>query len=143
MTLITHTAVGLGLSSFFPSIDRWFVIAFSILPDIDHLLALKSWQIRLGGLRASRTVMHELLGATIYAVIGLLLWPWVLHIAGLFLLSVSIHLFLDFISGFSQPYRIIREKGSQMDFGENLWIRIGQEVGVSGLFLWMFLRALR
>ncbi|MEW5766938.1 MAG: metal-dependent hydrolase [bacterium] len=139
MTLITHTAVGLGLSSFFPPSDRWFVIAFSLLPDIDHLLTLKSWRIRPGGLRASRTVMHELLGATTYTILGLLLYLWAPHIARLFLLSVSVHLFLDFISGFSQPYRMIKGEGSKIDLGENLWIRIGQEVGVSGLFLWMFL----
>lgn len=141
MTIITHTAVGLGLSSFFPPADRWFVIAFSILPDIDHLLTFKSWRFRPGGLRASRTVMHELLGAAAYAILGLLLSIGEPHIARLFLLSVSVHLFLDFISGFSQPYRIIKKEGSRMDFGENIRVRIGQEVGVSGLFLWMFLQS--
>jgi hypothetical protein len=138
MTIITHTIVGLGLSKFFPGKPMALPILFSLIPDVDHLLKLKTWRFKEGGFREARTVLHELLGCTLFAIVGLALLmvlPW---LGKLWLLCVSFHLFLDFISGYSVPFKHIKEY-QPIDFGKNLRLRAAQEIAVSGIFLWIFL----
>lgn len=138
MTVFTHAAVGLGLGSIQPE-HRWAMLAFSLLPDLDHLLRIGTWRLKLGSLFESRSVMHELLGALVWACVGTAVSVFDHQMGSAFLLCVSFHLFLDFISGRSRPYRRLRE-GVIIDLGQRLGIRVGQEVAVILLFLWIYLR---
>lgn len=137
MTLITHTIVGLGLSAIAPQHAPTMWVAFSILPDIDHIASIKQWRFKVGGFRSSRTVLHELLGAVIWALIGLLLAFWNISIASVYLVSISVHLFLDFISGYSVPFRGIGNEQS-VDFGESIYLRIAQEIAIDLISLLAF-----
>ena len=117
MSSITHIAVGLALSRFFSPGYLPVSIAFALLPDLVHVLSMKPWSLRIHGLKTSRTPAHGLLEATVYGTIGLLIVAVSHQIGTLFLTCVATHLFLDFISGVSVPFKHIKKKPIKMDFG--------------------------
>jgi len=138
MTTFTHAAVGLGVATFFPDKNVLWAVGFSILPDLDHLLFLRTMKLEVGGMRHARTFLHELLGTVIYTLIGLgiALFDWQLGL--MFVTCVGFHLFCDFVNGYSTPYKYIRDAPS-VDMGKSLRLRIGQELLIGGLSLWRFM----
>lgn len=139
MTVFTHAITGLGLSRFFPEHPLLLPMLFSVLPDADHLLKLRTWRFEEGGFRNARTLLHELAGCALLGGAGLAVFFAAPELGKLWLVCVSYHLFLDFISGYSRPFKHIREH-EPMDFGKNLRLRAIQEIAVSGVFLWVYWR---
>ena len=72
MNVFTHAAMGIALSRFFPPEYAPVAVAFSLLPDADHLLNVRKWKPRVNGFETSQTAMHGVLGAALYGAIGLL-----------------------------------------------------------------------
>jgi hypothetical protein len=138
MNVITHTAMGIALSHFFPPEYLPAAVAFSLLPDGDHLLNVRKWRPRVNGFESSQTAMHGVLGAALYSGVGLLAMIFNRQLASLFLISVAMHLFLDFVSGVSVPFKHIEENPVQKNFGNPLdkplgrrfWVRFLQEASV-------------
>lgn len=148
MNVITHTAMGIALSRFFPSEYLPAAVAFSLLPDVDHLLNVRKWKPRVSGFETSQTAMHGVLGAALYGAIGLLALMFNRQLASLFLVSVAMHLFLDFVSGVSVPFKHIEENPVKKNFGNppdkplgrEFWIRFLQEASVIAVSLLIFMR---
>jgi membrane-bound metal-dependent hydrolase YbcI (DUF457 family) len=146
MNVITHTAMGIALSRFFPPEYLPAAVAFSLLPDVDHVLNVRKWRPRVNGFESSRTAMHGVLGAALYSSIGLLAMVLGKQLASLFLISVAMHLFLDFVSGVSVPFKHIEENPIQKNFGNppdkplgrRFWIRFLQEASVIAVSLLIF-----
>jgi hypothetical protein len=151
MTIITHTVVGIALSRFFPSEYLPASIAFSLLPDLDHVPHVRKWRLRIHGFETSQTAMHGVLGAAVYGTIGLLTTIIDHEIGTLFLICVATHLFLDFISGVSVPFKHIAKSATRTNFGNlpgrpahkllgrKLWIRLLQETSVIAVSLLIFM----
>jgi membrane-bound metal-dependent hydrolase YbcI (DUF457 family) len=148
MNVITHTAMGIALSRFFPPEYLPAAVAFSLLPDADHLLNVRQWKPRVNGFETSQSAMHGVLGAALYSAIGLLALMFNRQLASLFLLSVAMHLFLDFVSGVSVPFKHIEESPVKKNFGNppdeplgrRFWIRFLQEASVIAVSLLIFMR---
>ena len=147
MNVITHAAMGIALSRFFPPEYAPVAVAFSLLPDVDHLPNVRQWRPRVNGFETSQTAMHGVLGAALYGAIGLLAMVFSRQLAPLFLISVALHLFLDFISGVSVPFKHIEESPVKMNFGNlpdkplggRFWIRLLQEASVIAVSLLIFM----
>ncbi len=137
MTTFTHAAVGLGIASFFPGSSPWLAVGFSLLPDLDHLLFLRSMRLKVGGMQHARTFMHELLGTVVYTLVGLPLFLFDRELGTLFVTCLLTHLFCDFINGYSTPYKSIRELPS-VDMGKRLRTRIVQELSLGAICIWLF-----
>lgn len=137
MTTFTHAAVGLGVASFFPESNPWFAVGFSLLPDLDHLLFLRSMRLEVGGMQHARTFMHELLGTVVYMLIGLPMFVIDRELGALFVTCLLTHLFCDFINGYSTPYKSIRELPS-VDMGKHLGTRVAQEITLGAACIWLF-----
>ncbi|GIX06355.1 MAG: hypothetical protein KatS3mg115_0758 [Candidatus Poribacteria bacterium] len=137
MTSITHAAMGLGIGALFPKAPIGWAVAFSLLPDLDHLLFVRSLRLRVGGMRHARTFLHELLGGVLYLGLGGALELWRPPLGALLITCVSAHLLCDFLNGYSRPFVGIRSAPS-VDLGVRLWVRVVQEVVVGGVFLWIF-----
>ncbi len=137
MTTFTHAAVGLGIASFFPESNPWLAVGFSLLPDLDHLLFLRSMRLKVGGMQHARTFMHELLGTVVYMLIGLPMFVIDRELGALFVTCLLTHLFCDFINGYSTPYKSIRELPS-VDMGKHLGTRIVQEITLGAACIWLF-----
>jgi len=143
VNIVTHVAVGIALSQFFPSGYLPASVAFSVMPDLDHLPSAARWKLQVNGFETSQTFMHGLFGATIYGTAGLLMTLLHRQTGSLFLLCVAVHLFLDFISGVSIPFRLIYADPTRINFGNpadqplgrKFWIRFIQEAGVIGASL--------
>ena len=148
MNVITHTAMGIALSRFFPPEYLPAAVAFSLLPDADHLLNVRKWRPRVNGFESSQTAMHGVLGVVLYSIIGLLAMALDKQLASLFLISVAMHLFLDFVSGVSVPFKHIEENPVQKNFGNppdkplggRFWMRFLQETSVIVVSLLIFMR---
>lgn len=145
MTTFTHAAVGLGVASFFrdagpPASSPWLAVGFSLLPDLDHLLFLKSMRLKVGGMKHARTFMHELLGTVVYLLIGVGIFVVDKDLGTLFGACLLTHLFCDFINGYSTPYKSIRDLPS-VDMGKRLRTRIIQEIALGGVSIWLFMTA--
>ena len=148
MNIITHAAMGIALSRFFPPEYAPVAVAFSLLPDVDHLLNVRQWKPRVNGFETSQTAMHGVLGAALYGAIGLLAIVFDRQLASLFLMSVAMHLFLDFVSGVSVPFKHIEESPVRKNFGNppdkplggRFWIRFLQEASVIAVSLLIFMR---
>ncbi len=147
MNIITHTAMGFALSQFFPPEYLPASIAFSLLPDVDHLPNVRKWKLRVNGFETSQTAMHGLLGAAVYGTIGLLITIVDSQVGTLFLICVATHLFLDFISGVSVPFKHIKKSPTKINFGNppdeplgrKFWIRFLQEAGVIAVSLLIYM----
>jgi len=147
MTTIIHAAVGIALSRFFPPGYMPAAVAFSLLPDADHFLNVRKWRLRVNGFEAAQTAMHGVLGAALYSSVGLLMMVFSRQFASLFLIAVAMHLFLDFISGVSMPFKYIEENPVRMNFGNppdkplggRFWIRVLQEAIVIAVSLVIFM----
>ena len=137
MTTFTHAAVGLGVASFFPDENKLWAVGFSLLPDLDHLLFLRTMKLKVGGMRHARTILHELLGTLIYTAIGLGIALFDRPLGLMFVTCSGFHLFCDFINGYSTPYKHIRAAPS-VDMGKFLPTRIAQEMLIGGLSIWLF-----
>ena len=137
MTTFTHAAVGLGVASFFPGSSPWLAVGFSLLPDLDPLLFLKSMRLKVGGMQHARTFMHELLGTVVYTAIGLPMFLVSRELGALFVTCLLTHLFCDFINGYSTPYKSIRDLPS-VDMGKRLATRIVQEITLGAACIWLF-----
>ena len=137
LTTFTHAAVGLGVASFFPESNPWFAVGFSLLPDLDHLLFLRSMRLEVGGMQHARTFMHELLGTVVYMLIGLPMFVIDRELGALFVTCLLTHLFCDFINGYSTPYKSIRELPS-VDMGKHLGTRVAQEITLGAACIWLF-----
>ena len=119
-----------------------------MLPDVDHLLNVRKWKPRVNGFETSQTAMHGVLGAALHSTIGLLALMLNRQLASLFLISVAMHLFLDFVSGVSVPFKYIEENPVKKNFGNppdkplgrRFWIRFLQEAGVIVVSLLIFMR---
>jgi membrane-bound metal-dependent hydrolase YbcI (DUF457 family) len=148
MNVITHAAMGIALSRFFPPEYLPAAVVFSLLPDVDHLLSVRKWKPHVNGFETSQTAMHGVLGAALYSTIGLLALMFNRQLASLFLISVAVHLFLDFISGASVPFKHIEENPVKKNFGNppdeplggRFWIRFLQEASVIAVSLLIFMR---
>jgi len=148
MNVVTHTIMGMALSRFWPAEYMPAAVAFSLVPDVDHLLNVHKWRLRVHGFESAQTAMHGVIGAAVYGTIGLLMMLLSKELASLFLLSVAIHLLLDFISGVSVPFKYIEENPVKKNFGSlpddpyggRFWIRIVQEASVILVSLWIFRR---
>ena len=148
MTSFTHAAVGLGVASFFKETPEAqpayhyavYAVGFSLLPDLDHLLFLRTMKLKVGGMRHARTFMHELLGTAVWTALGLGVMAFHFEIGCLFIACLSAHLFCDFINGYSEPFKRIRAAPG-IDMGKSLRTRIVQEILVGGLSLWLFFAA--
>ncbi|MDA1190464.1 MAG: metal-dependent hydrolase [Candidatus Poribacteria bacterium] len=138
MTSFTHAAVGLGIAAFFPDKNPLWAVGFSLLPDLDHLLFIRTMRLKVGGMKHARTFLHELLGTVVYMLIGLgiALFDWELGV--MFVTCLGFHLFCDFINGYSTPYKRIRDLPS-IDMGTYLPTRVFQEVMIGGLAIWLFM----
>lgn len=150
MTSFTHAAVGLGVASFFKEVPEvqpvyLYAVGFSLLPDLDHLLFLRTMKLKVGGMRHARTFMHELLGTAVGLAVGLCIMAFHLwspqsgffEFGCLFIACLSAHLFCDFINGYSEPFKRIRSAPG-IDMGKSLPTRIAQEALIGGLSLWLF-----
>jgi len=143
MNVITHVAMGVALSRFFPPGYLPATVAFSLLPDVDHLLNVRRWKPRVNGFEASQTAMHGVLGAAVYGTIGLLAMVFDRQLATLFLLCVAMHLFLDFVSGVGVPFKHVEENPIRVNFGNppgkpfgrRFWMRFLQEASVIAISL--------
>jgi len=147
MNIVTHVAVGVALSRFFPPEYLPVSVAFSVLPDVDHLLSVKEWELRVNGFEEAQTAMHGLFGAAVYGAVGLLATIIHAQTGTLFLLCVAVHLFLDFISGAGVPFRLIENEPARINFGNppnqplgrRFWTRFLQEAGVIAVSLLIFM----
>ena len=142
MTSFTHAAVGLGVASFFRGVPEVepayaYAVAFSLLPDLDHLLFLRTMKMKVGGMRHARTFMHELLGTAVWLAVGFAVMAFRFEMGCLFIACLTAHLFCDFINGYSEPYKHIRAVPG-IDMGKHLPTRIVQEVLVGGASLWLY-----
>ena len=137
MTTFTHAAVGLGVASFFPERNALWAVGFSLLPDLDHLLYLRTMKLKVGGMRHARTILHELLGTLVYLLVGLGIALFDRVLGLLFVTCVSFHLFCDFINGYSTPFKKIRAAPS-VDMGQSLSLRVTQELLIGAICLWLF-----
>jgi hypothetical protein len=86
-----------------------------------------------------RSPWHELAGTLMWLLVTGLLYLYDQQIASILLVCVSAHLFLDFVSSSSQPYRWLRKSG-RIDFRIPSRVGLIQELSTAVLFLWMFLR---
>jgi hypothetical protein len=138
MNIVTHASMGIALSRFFPPEYTLVAVGFSMLPDVDHLLNMRKWRFRINGFETAQTAMHGVLGVTSYSAIGLLMMVFNRQLASLFLISVAMHLFLDFVGGVSVPFKYIEENPVRKNFGNSpdkpfggrFWIRFLQEICV-------------
>jgi hypothetical protein len=138
MNIITHTAVGIALSQFFPPEYLPVSIVFSLLPDVEQVLNERGWRPSVGDAGSPQSPMHGLLGAAVYGAIGLLVTVIDHQMGTLFLVCVATHLYLDFVSGASVPFRYIKRNAARINFGNppdnpvgrKLWIRVLQEASV-------------
>lgn len=135
--------MGLGVASFFrdssyPASSPWLAVGFSLLPDLDHLLFLKSMRLKVGGMKHARTFMHELLGTVVYMFIGLAVFAVDRDLGALFITCLLTHLFCDFINGYSTPYKSVRDLPS-VDMGKQLRTRIVQEATIGAVSIWLFM----
>ena len=142
MTSFTHAAVGLGVASFFKEVPEvqpayLYAVGFSLLPDLDHLLFLRTMKLKVGGMRHARTFMHELLGTAVWMAVGLCVMAFHFQFGCLFIACLSAHLFCDFINGYSEPFKRVRSAPG-IDMGKSLPTRIAQEALIGGLSLWLF-----
>lgn len=103
MTFVAHTMIGLAISRFFPNTPQSAAIAFSLIPDADHVFMVLRYSFRREGFLRSRTILHELIGAACWGIVGLGLMLIDSTLGELLIVCTSIHLFLDFISGASTP----------------------------------------
>jgi hypothetical protein len=146
MNIITHTAMGLALSRFFPPEYAPAAVAFSLLPDVDHLLRIRTWRAKVNGFEAAQTAMHGALGAAAYGLLGLAMLLVSQTLGSLFLLCVAAHLFLDFISGVSVPFQHVAAEPVTVNFGNppdrplgrRFWLRFLQEAAVCAASLAIF-----
>jgi hypothetical protein len=147
MNIVTHATAGLAIAHFFPPEYMPIAVGFSLLPDLDHLINIKKWKFKINGFESAQTFMHGILGATIYGLGGMLIFLLNRELASLFLITVSIHLFLDFVGGVSTPFKHIEENpivknfGNPPDriFGGRFWIRVLQEAVVISIGLFIFI----
>ncbi len=137
MTTFTHAAVGLGVASFFPDRHALWAVGFSMLPDLDHLLFIRTLKLKVGGMRHARTVLHELLGTIAYTLLGLGLACFDRELGFMLITCAGFHLFCDFINGYSTPFKYIRQAPS-VDMGKKLGLRVFQELLIGGASLWLF-----
>lgn len=134
MSIISHVSTGVGLSALTGQ-PYYLGIAFSLLPDLDHLAFIHTWQFKEGGFFHARSFMHELLGLSLVFAVGIVLSYWYADIAAFLLLCVSMHFFLDFINGKSIPYRVLRKDAEIIDFGKVFKHRVFQEIFVNIIFI--------
>jgi hypothetical protein len=137
MTTFTHAAVGLGVSTFFPDENPLWAVGFSMLPDLDHLLFLRTLKLRVGGMRHARTFLHELMGTIVYTLVGLAIALFDRSLGLMFVTCAAFHLFCDFVNGHTSPFKYIRAAPS-VDMGKHLPIRVAQELLVGRASLWLF-----
>jgi len=136
MNIVTHAAVGLAISGAFPEEYRLAAVAFSVLPDVDHLLRWRTMRPKLGGLNDARTVAHELLGSVGWVALAGLLALYDPTLAVVAISAVTAHLFCDFVNGWTMPFRAIRDLPA-VQMG-SLPIKLLQESLLTGGALWLF-----
>ena len=142
MTPITHALVGLALSKFFPGTPAYFAVAFSLIPDVDHvvvavqqvgrgssLLDLNADMRDESGFLRARTTFHELFGVAFWGLMSLLLAAFQFRLGMLLAVCVAVHFFLDFASARSRPFRPLSD--FTIDFTPATPFRIVEELLVA------------
>lgn len=114
MTIFTHALWGAALGQLAQA-PVWPCVLLSALPDLDHLFLAalgRKFAWEHGGFVGLRSWLHELGGVVAASVLFALVYALTRNPAVLvYLFCVVFHLFLDFLSGTSFPFRALNQEG--------------------------------